>query len=161
MAITACKECSGPVSDKAVSCPKCGAKQPKKTSVLTWIVLGFIVLTVLIGVFGGGETSSTSQESSEASKKEENKAGVLLFYSQQQIKQSAKDPDFVQFRGEQIHENTDAGAVACGEYNAKNSFGAYTGFKGFVAIEKDQTLYVENGANAKLFAQKWNEYCVK
>lgn len=32
MAIKPCKECGGPVSEKAEQCPLCGAKQPKKTS---------------------------------------------------------------------------------------------------------------------------------
>lgn len=47
MAIKPCKECGGPVSDKADSCPQCGAKQKKKTSVLAWIGL---ILLVLAGV---------------------------------------------------------------------------------------------------------------
>lgn len=161
MAINPCKECGGPVSDKAESCPMCGAKQPKKTSVITWIVLGLIIFTVLIGVFGGSDTGTSNTNTSSSTKKEENKAGVLLFYAQQQIKQNTKDPDAVQFRGEQIHEKTDDGAVACGEYNAKNSFGAYVGFKKFVAIEKDESIFMENGSNSKIFAKKWNKHCVK
>lgn len=51
MAIKPCKECGGPVSDKAESCPQCGAKI-KKTSLFTKIVLGFIIFTVVIGVIG-------------------------------------------------------------------------------------------------------------
>ena len=157
MTIKPCKECGAPISDKADKCPNCGIKQKKKTSVLTWIVLGVIVFTVLIGFFSGSnETTSTNSSNNN----EKNKAGVMLFYAQEKIKANAKDPASVQFRGEQLHEVTDQGAVACGQYNAKNSFGAFTGFKGFVAVEKDQTLYVESGANANLFAQKWNKYCV-
>ncbi len=47
MAVNPCKECGGPVSDKAESCPMCGARQKKKTSVLAWIGL---VLLVLAGI---------------------------------------------------------------------------------------------------------------
>lgn len=162
MAIKPCKECGAPVSDKAESCPMCGAKQPKKTSVITWVVVGFIVLTILMGVFGGsGESDSSSQEASQPTEKKENKAGALLFFAQQQIKSGAKDPESVQFRGEQLHENTELGAVACGEANGKNSFGAYTGFKGFVAVEKDNALYMQDGVNGKKFIEKWNKFCVK
>ncbi|WP_257223698.1 hypothetical protein [Acinetobacter sp. YH12140] len=157
MAIKPCKECGSPVSDKAPTCPQCGAKQPKKTSKIALIFAGLMLFMVIIGLLSGEDNSENTQPVTE----KENKAGVLLFYSQQQIKQNAKDPESVQFRGEQIHENTDSGAVACGEYNAKNSFGAYTGFKGFVAVEKDQTLYIEGGVNAKSFAEKWNKYCTK
>ena len=161
MAINPCKECGGPVSDKAESCPMCGAKQPKPTSIITWIVLGLIIFTVLITMYGGSETSTSNTNTGESAKKDENKAGVLLFFAQQQIKQNAKDPDSVQFRSEQIHEKTDEGAVACGEYNAKNSFGAYVGFKKFVVTEKDQSIFIENGSNAKVFVKKWNKHCVK
>lgn len=45
MAINPCKECGGPVSDKAESCPSCGAKQKKKTSIWAWIGLVLVVLT--------------------------------------------------------------------------------------------------------------------
>ena len=50
--------------------------------------------------------------------------------------------------------------VACGQYNAKNSFGAYTGYKGFVAVEKTQKAYFEDGPNSSEFARYWNKYCV-
>ena len=116
MAIKPCKECGSPVSDKASTCPQCGAKQPKKTSKIAIIFAGLMLFIIIIGLLSGEDTSENTQSVTE----KENKAGVLLFYSQQQIKQNAKDPESVQFRGEQIHENTDSGAVACGEYNAKN-----------------------------------------
>lgn len=44
MALVKCKECGEQVSTGAQSCPKCGAKPPKKTSVFTWFVLIVIVL---------------------------------------------------------------------------------------------------------------------
>lgn len=43
MALTKCKECGAEVSTKANHCPKCGAKAPKRTSLVTWLVLVFIV----------------------------------------------------------------------------------------------------------------------
>jgi RNA polymerase subunit RPABC4/transcription elongation factor Spt4 len=48
MALVKCKECGEKVSTKAKACPKCGAKSPKKTSVVTWLVLVLIVA----GVYG-------------------------------------------------------------------------------------------------------------
>lgn len=59
MAIKPCKECGGPVSDKAESCPQCGAKQPKETSVLTWICVGMLGLAAMIWFFSD-KTPSTS-----------------------------------------------------------------------------------------------------
>jgi len=43
MAMVKCKECGSQVSSKAKSCPNCGAKPPKKTSIVTWFVLVLIV----------------------------------------------------------------------------------------------------------------------
>lgn len=46
MALVKCKECGGKVSTKAKTCPNCGAKLPKKTSIVTWAVLMLIVFGV-------------------------------------------------------------------------------------------------------------------
>ena len=59
MGIKPCKECGAPVSDKAESCPMCGAKQPKETSVLTWVCLGILGLAAIIWMYSD-KTPSTS-----------------------------------------------------------------------------------------------------
>lgn len=59
MAIKPCKECGAPVSDKAESCPMCGAKQPKETSVLTWVCVGILGLAAIIWMYSD-KTPSTS-----------------------------------------------------------------------------------------------------
>jgi len=46
MALVKCKECGEEVSNKAKTCPKCGAKAPKKTSAFTWLVLIFIIFII-------------------------------------------------------------------------------------------------------------------
>jgi len=46
MSIKKCKECGGELSTKAEACPHCGAKQPKRTSAGTWLILGLIILAV-------------------------------------------------------------------------------------------------------------------
>lgn len=46
MALIKCKECGEDVSSKAKACPKCGAKVPKKTSLFTWLLLGFIAFVI-------------------------------------------------------------------------------------------------------------------
>lgn len=57
MAIKPCKECGSQISDKAESCPQCGAKQPKKTSKLALIFAGLVLFAILIGIFGDNKTS--------------------------------------------------------------------------------------------------------
>ena len=60
MAVNPCKECGAPVSDKAESCPQCGAKQPKKTSKLAIIFAGLVLLFIFIGIFSGNKTEQGS-----------------------------------------------------------------------------------------------------
>ena len=68
MAIKPCKECGGPVSDKADSCPKCGAKV-KKMGLFSKIILGFIAFFVICGVIGslGANNSSNKNTPNTAS----------------------------------------------------------------------------------------------
>lgn len=63
MALIKCKECGEQVSTTAQSCPKCGAKPPKQTSVVTWFVLAFIVFVAYAAI----RTPSTNTSSSSAS----------------------------------------------------------------------------------------------
>lgn len=48
MALVKCKECGKEVSNKASKCPNCGAKPPKKTSPVTWLVLIAIMFVVYV-----------------------------------------------------------------------------------------------------------------
>ncbi|AOA58233.1 hypothetical protein [Acinetobacter larvae] len=47
----------------------------------------------------------------------------------------------------------------CGEVNAKNSFGAYTGFKRYIAAS-DELVVMEDNMDPKEFDDAWREYCV-
>lgn len=61
MAIKPCKECGAPVSDRAESCPMCGAKQPKETSVLTWVCVGILGLAAIIWMYSDKTPSTSSR----------------------------------------------------------------------------------------------------
>ncbi len=50
MALRECKECNAKISTSAENCPQCGAKQPKRTSVATWVIcviFGLVVFKVV------------------------------------------------------------------------------------------------------------------
>ena len=59
MALKKCKECGHSVSNKAASCPSCGAVLKKKTGCGTWVVFGFLLLLV-IGIIGSQSSDTTS-----------------------------------------------------------------------------------------------------
>lgn len=74
-----------------------------------------------------------------------------------------KDPGSAQFRGTYISEER-ATRFLCGEINAKNSYGAYVGFRKFVAT--DETGYglnmirPERGeARQNMFDRVWIDNC--
>jgi hypothetical protein len=54
MSLITCKECKKEVSDTAEKCPHCGAKIPKKLSIIHKIGIGLGVLFV-IAMFAGGD----------------------------------------------------------------------------------------------------------
>lgn len=47
MALIKCKECGAEISTKAEACPKCGAKRPKPTSLVTWLIVGLFVYVIV------------------------------------------------------------------------------------------------------------------
>lgn len=51
----------------------------------------------------------------------------LIDAAKDRVTRDLKDPDSAKFRGVKAFPN----GVVCGEVNAKNSFGAYTGFRAF------------------------------
>ena len=63
MAIKPCKECGNQISDKAESCPQCGAKQPKKMGIFAWIAIIFVGMLVIGAIADGGDGSSVSEPS--------------------------------------------------------------------------------------------------
>ncbi|MGB4897082.1 MAG: zinc ribbon domain-containing protein [Ignavibacteria bacterium] len=64
MALINCKECGAEVSDKALDCPKCGARlrKPQRTffgKLIKYSFIGFNVLMLLWMIFGVGGAAST------------------------------------------------------------------------------------------------------
>lgn len=79
MALIKCSECGREVSDKAGSCPGCGAPistkataaaapAKKKTGCLTWIITGILGLAILSALIGQYSDDSTSSGTSAVSR---------------------------------------------------------------------------------------------
>ena len=143
MAIKPCEECGGPVSDKAESCPRCGAKQPKQTSILTWICVGILGLAGMLWMFSDHTPSAPSEPSAE-SKALQAKASIISAVSG-----VLKDPDSAKF--EFLNEN-------CGTVNSKNSFGGYAGSKRFVSVN-DMVDLEGHSVSKKEMDILWRKNC--
>jgi|GEM_PF-1969823 len=72
-----------------------------------------------------------------------------------------KDPDSAQFRSVTVVQqklfDANAVGVVCGYVNAKNAFGGYVGYKGFLVSA--HLLILDNGDNTTAFARVWNREC--
>ena len=142
MAVNPCKECGAPVSDKADKCQICGAPATKKTSRVTWLALimfiGFGIMVLFKPEPSGNTELSPEMQSMKA------RASIQVA-----ISEGLKDPDSAKFRNQQGF---------CGEVNAKNSFGAYTGFKRFIAADRNM-IVMEDSLSPQEFEKIWESIC--
>lgn len=161
MSLINCKECGKQVSSTAASCPHCGAKIKKKTSKIALIFALIVLASVIAALLDKNNNDKSVNAGNESNSENKDNSGVLSYLVQDMIRKNAKDPDSVQFKNENFYTDEKYGAVVCGQYNGKNSFGAYTGFKGYVATEKDKTLYMQDSVNKEKFPEKWNKLCIK
>jgi RNA polymerase subunit RPABC4/transcription elongation factor Spt4 len=115
MSLVKCKECGEKVSTKAKTCPNCGAKPPKKTSLLTWFVL-FTIIIVLINAANmtpeekellyqesaAREDLKKKEQESDRSKKIEadcRDSTMAFIKSQRYVKNHLKSPTSADFPG--------------------------------------------------------------
>jgi len=85
----------------------------------------------------------------------------LKLDTEEKLKASLKDPSSAEFRNVRVSHHGGRTHV-CGEVNAKNSFGGYTGFMRFVGspalVITEETLG-RNDKARKLFSETWAEAC--
>lgn len=125
MPLKPCKECGNEVSTEAKSCPKCGAKLPKKTSAFTWIVIALFSVFIFQKISTSDEPTAKLEPVAKTDLElKEEAARELRFQKTLSIvttaKTSMRNPESVQW--ETIASNTDA-SVVCLKYRGKNGFG--------------------------------------
>jgi hypothetical protein len=165
MALVKCKECGEEVSTKAKTCPKCGAKAPRKTSLFTWLVLFFIVFIV----YAANQSpttprpaKTTTTTSGTQKPKPENKATTpkpswVTFTSRDEMtgKFSAYAHSPTAYPSKKMefpyHDVNSWMGVGC---DAKNEW-VYFGFNSAPNLANDQT---EDGYNSIHTRIKWNEH---
>lgn len=72
-------------------------------------------------------------------------------FGEKRLKNSLKDPSSAEIRNSRLGKS----GVICGEVNAKNSFGAFTGYKKFIQI--GTTTLMEDGSSE--FSKEWSDMC--
>jgi len=91
-----CKGCGAEISKKAKSCPKCGEPAPKKTSLLTWLVLILIVLWAILKPLSTTTEHTTTKELNATEKA---KMEALAIEKEKNLPKNLVDLDFQPSKG--------------------------------------------------------------
>lgn len=156
MAMTKCKECKMLISSQARSCPSCGYAA-KKTSFVTWLAL-FAVVVIGFSMMTKDPVPSPPPvaeltPAQKAEKAESERRGTALFKAEYEVRSKLKDADSAKFGASFFREPY----FVCGFVNAKNSFGGYTGEKGYIVDYTTRTVLIEGSSTG--FAEKWKKAC--
>lgn len=166
MALIKCKDCKNEISKKARTCPNCGSPVKKKTSIVTWAVLALMIAALISAFSSNNEIQNDTKTESKNKNKIIEKAAVTIKYNfenelivkaKRSVSELMKDPSSTKFKHVFFNETEKGGPVICGNYDSKNSFGAYSGFKRFISNSK--TTFLEE--KDKNIADIWVETCLK
>ncbi len=80
--------------------------------------------------------------------------------SKDAVRSRLREPSSATFRNVIFHVYEGRMPMVCGEVNAKNGFGGYTGYQGFIA-SGDALVFLESELEAGEFVKSWNMICVK
>jgi hypothetical protein len=181
-----CPDCAELVQDDARVCRFCkhefnkavASKQPSvqpprqnKGGGLAAICIGIIVLVAIASSKGSGtnerpaakptrsnESAVKTEPKPESPYADAGKQAAWISNGQQSIKTQLKDPESATFRN--VHFYSGGGTpVVCGEVNARNGFGGYTGFERFVAAGT-VIAAVESQVEGGL-GPVWDKFCKK
>lgn len=142
MAMTECKECSKPISDKAKKCPHCGFEQPKKTSRLSLVLAGLVLFAIIFGIANQPPEAPPKVKTAADIQKEAEFQQVVR--AARQLKSAMKNPDSFQLVSALMVQ----GPTICLTYRSTNSFNA-------VVTEQ----YTLNDKVSSTSARDWNKHC--
>jgi hypothetical protein len=116
------------------------------------IAWGLPILLLPAGCSGSESASASDQFADTGRQFAWNERG------QNAIKSKLKDPESALFRNVKFHSSGGI-PVTCGEVNAKNGFGGYSGFERFIAAGDTLQVLESEMVNNDL-SEVWNKYCL-
>jgi len=129
-----------------------------------FIGLGLLIaFMAFIGAFWGtSSTTNNTYSTTQSTKKTYNhsKAELAVMnidYVEKTLKDTLKDGDSAKFKDVTYVTDKKGGGTVCGYVNAKNGFGAYSGYKMFVGAGK--AVFMED--QVADFYNVWNKLCTK
>jgi hypothetical protein len=168
MSLVNCKECGARISTDAKSCPKCGARAPKRTSAFTKLAAVVLIPSCVALIHTGNkqeEEAAQARAAAEAAKTPEQRADeaaarkkldaqtAVAIVGAKALRSAMKSPD--SFDAQSVLLMPDG--ATCYEYTAVNAFGVK--MKGAAVLANGKLLVQENDGNALVAA--WNKACTK
>jgi RNA polymerase subunit RPABC4/transcription elongation factor Spt4 len=157
MSLATCRDCGRQVSTAATNCPQCGrvfAGAPRQTTSGKWFV--FIVALIGIGFLAFGRACATTSPAYDAEAGVRRADADLQYAAQEAVKAQLRDPESAKFSNVTVVHKPGSTAV-CGEVNARNGFGGYTGYQQFMA--SGQMAVIRTAATGDAFVRLWNKAC--
>lgn len=181
-----CPECAETIKKAAASCRFCGhrfrgtdpadgpmtdaQKKVAKTSRIgcAVIVVGMIAMVSFCtpddnastGEGGSDQAAQSATEDGANEAPDRSTQHNIVIMSRDGVRARLRDPDSAEFRNVGYYSGGPEGAAVCGEVNAKNGFGGFTGFERFVAMGPE-TAFLESEVATSEFATVWDTLCVK
>ena len=107
-----------------------------------------VPIAVIFLMMATGCSSESSQSSKEF---------AWMELGKDMVREKLKDPDSARFRNVFFNRGRDNVPIACGEVNARNSFGGYTGFERFLSAGSRDLTLLESEASD--FGVQWSRFC--
>lgn len=155
-----CPRCAERVQSDALVCRYCAHEFPKqpdtKSNGGAWLVA--IGLLVVIAAAAGGD-EGTENNTAPAPKPAIPGPVEIEILAKRNLEASLKDAGSAQYR--KVRARMQMQAI-CGEVNAHNGFGGYTGYRRFVAsAASDGPLFFENDSELAPgeFDKFWSQHC--
>jgi hypothetical protein len=163
MALVACRECQKEISSEAIACPHCGlsparAKPSGGFLKSLWRLIGVLagLFVLVFGIFFVKALVSPGDPKTDPYS--------AIRTGKESLEANLKDPDSVQYGDVwagrmNAGSSTDGPLVACGYYNAKNSFGGMGGQKRFIGGAGGMVL-TDEMPDSDVMSIAWQEACV-
>ncbi|HAV4657533.1 TPA: hypothetical protein JIU96_07345 [Acinetobacter baumannii] len=121
------------------------------------IIAGILICIVIFGSINSKEKIKNSENVEEHSLSKVKPDSSLIVKAKRYFATISKDPDSLTYRNLDSFFDKDGNSYACGEVNAKNSFGGYVGFRKFVYNGK--TMILDGESNIP-FSELEKKFCV-
>lgn len=171
-----CPMCAETIKKAALVCKHCGHRFPEREMKPKldapenngkggkWGCAIVVVALIGLASLAGGDDEPAGNSKDGGSSAEDPLADVgsqqvWIVKSHDGIRARLKDPDSAEFRNSRFYSGGPSPAV-CGEVNAKNGFGGFTGFERFIASGED-TAFVASDSTPSEFQTAWDQLCVR